>query len=119
MADVGQEEDIEAARKKAMDCGAVGFFLEDLKKEFIEELIYRESPGSRVGKGREGGPIRADKRCAEGGDSRVTAWGLCAHPRRSASRPLHSPLFRSSLASPHWRGSPVPPPPPLASLLAC
>lgn len=42
MADVGQEEDFEAARKKAMDCGAVGFFLEDLKKEFIEELIYRE-----------------------------------------------------------------------------
>ncbi|GMK57944.1 hypothetical protein CspeluHIS016_0407780 [Cutaneotrichosporon spelunceum] len=40
MADVGQEEDFEAARKKAMDCGAVGFFLEDLKKEFIEELIY-------------------------------------------------------------------------------
>lgn len=60
MADVGQEEvsllegggwrgkeladaqDFEAAKKKAMDCGAVGFFLEDLKKEFIEELIYRE-----------------------------------------------------------------------------
>ncbi|BEJ12970.1 hypothetical protein CspHIS471_0301440 [Cutaneotrichosporon sp. HIS471] len=40
MADVGQEEDFEAARKKAMDCGAVAFFLEDLKKEFIEELIY-------------------------------------------------------------------------------
>lgn len=43
MADVGQEEDFAAAEKKAMDCGAVGFFLEDLKKEFIEELIYRES----------------------------------------------------------------------------
>jgi argininosuccinate synthase len=57
MADVGQEEDFEAARKKAMDCGAVGFFLEDLKKEFIEELIYRELPGVESGSGR----VRADK----------------------------------------------------------
>ena len=59
MADVGQEEvgfsdrccfpcdqltskDFEAARTKAMKCGAVGFFLEDLKREFVEELIYRK-----------------------------------------------------------------------------
>lgn len=42
MADVGQEEDFEAARQKAMKCGAVDFFLEDLKREFVEELIYRE-----------------------------------------------------------------------------
>jgi len=40
MADVGQEEDFEAARKKALSVGAKKFFLEDLKKEFITELIY-------------------------------------------------------------------------------
>ncbi|KAL1406585.1 argininosuccinate synthetase [Vanrija albida] len=40
MADVGQEEDFEAARSKAMACGAVDFFLVDLKREFVEELIY-------------------------------------------------------------------------------
>ncbi|KAE8538285.1 argininosuccinate synthase [Cryptococcus gattii E566] len=40
MADVGQEEDFEAARAKAMKCGAVGFHLADLKREFVEELIY-------------------------------------------------------------------------------
>jgi len=40
MADVGQEEDFEAARSKALKCGASGFYLEDLKKEFVEELIY-------------------------------------------------------------------------------
>ncbi|RXK39043.1 argininosuccinate synthase [Tremella mesenterica] len=40
MADVGQEEDFEAARAKALKCGAVGFFLADLKREFVEELIY-------------------------------------------------------------------------------
>lgn len=35
-------KDFEAARTKAMKCGAVGFFLEDLKREFVEELIYRK-----------------------------------------------------------------------------
>jgi argininosuccinate synthase len=43
MADVGQEEDFEAAREKALKIGAKKFFLEDLKREFVEELIYRES----------------------------------------------------------------------------
>lgn len=65
MADVGQEEvscgahcanegtsadplcqDFEAARTKAMKCGASGFFLEDLKREFVEELIYRKLSAS-------------------------------------------------------------------------
>ncbi|KAF8554430.1 putative argininosuccinate synthase [Imleria badia] len=40
MADVGQEEDFEAARSKALTCGAKKFFLEDLKREFVTELIY-------------------------------------------------------------------------------
>ncbi|KAI9453598.1 putative argininosuccinate synthase [Russula earlei] len=40
LADVGQEEDFEAARQKALNVGAKKFFLEDLKREFITELIY-------------------------------------------------------------------------------
>ncbi|KAI4521826.1 argininosuccinate synthetase [Schizophyllum commune] len=40
MADVGQEEDFAAAEKKALKVGAKKFFLEDLKREFVEELIY-------------------------------------------------------------------------------
>ncbi|RXW21375.1 hypothetical protein EST38_g4470 [Candolleomyces aberdarensis] len=40
MADVGQEEDFEAARVKALKVGAKKFFLKDLKREFITELIY-------------------------------------------------------------------------------
>ncbi|KAL7425034.1 argininosuccinate synthetase [Cryptotrichosporon argae] len=40
MADVGQEEDYEAAKTKALNVGASGFFLEDLKAEFVTELIY-------------------------------------------------------------------------------
>ncbi|KAH7105934.1 argininosuccinate synthetase [Auriculariales sp. MPI-PUGE-AT-0066] len=40
MADVGQEEDFEAARVKALKVGAKKFFLEDQKREFVTELIY-------------------------------------------------------------------------------
>ncbi|KAJ7272611.1 argininosuccinate synthetase [Mycena haematopus] len=40
MADVGQEEDFAAAEKKALKVGAKKFFLQDLKREFITELIY-------------------------------------------------------------------------------
>ncbi|KAG1878719.1 argininosuccinate synthetase [Suillus tomentosus] len=40
MADVGQEEDFEAARTKALSVGAKKFFLEDLKREFVTQLIY-------------------------------------------------------------------------------
>ncbi|KAF6753072.1 argininosuccinate synthetase [Ephemerocybe angulata] len=40
MADVGQEEDFEAARVKALKVGAKKFFLKDLKREFVTELIY-------------------------------------------------------------------------------
>lgn len=40
MADVGQEEDFAAAEKKALHVGAKKFFLEDLKREFVTELIY-------------------------------------------------------------------------------
>ncbi|KAF7430719.1 argininosuccinate synthetase [Pleurotus ostreatus] len=40
MADVGQEEDFEAAEKKALKVGAKKFILEDLKREFVTELIY-------------------------------------------------------------------------------
>lgn len=40
MADVGQEEDFKAAEAKAMKVGAKGFYLSDLKREFVNELIY-------------------------------------------------------------------------------
>jgi len=40
LADVGQEENFEAARQKALNVGAKKFFLEDLKREFVTELIY-------------------------------------------------------------------------------
>jgi len=40
LADVGQEEDFDAAEKKALASGAAKFFKEDLRREFVTELIY-------------------------------------------------------------------------------
>ncbi|KAI9016294.1 argininosuccinate synthase [Phycomyces nitens] len=40
IADVGQEEDFETIRAKALAVGASKVFVEDLKKEFVEELIF-------------------------------------------------------------------------------
>ncbi|KAJ2782326.1 argininosuccinate synthetase [Coemansia javaensis] len=39
MADVGQEEDFEAARAKALKVGASKVFIEDLRRELVEELV--------------------------------------------------------------------------------
>jgi len=40
MADVGQEEDFEAAKEKAKKIGAVAVYVADLKKEFVEALCF-------------------------------------------------------------------------------
>ncbi|KAG9298782.1 hypothetical protein G9A89_012850 [Geosiphon pyriformis] len=40
MANVGQEEDFDAARAKALSIGAKAVFIEDLRKVFVEELIF-------------------------------------------------------------------------------
>jgi argininosuccinate synthase len=40
VADVGQEEDFEAARKKALKIGASKVYIEDLRKEFVEQLCF-------------------------------------------------------------------------------
>ena len=40
MADVGQEEDFEAAKSKALKIGASACYVEDLRREFIEDLCW-------------------------------------------------------------------------------
>jgi argininosuccinate synthase len=40
MANVGQEEDFEAARKKALQIGAKAVIIKDLRKEFVTDLIW-------------------------------------------------------------------------------
>ena len=52
IADVGQEEDFEAARKKAEDIGACAVYVEDLKKEFVEDYIYPAVKSQAIYEGR-------------------------------------------------------------------
>eukprot|EP00127_Corallochytrium_limacisporum_P004687 Clim_evm41s172 gene=Clim_evmTU41s172 len=40
MADVGQDEDFEAAREKALKIGASKVYIEDLKREFVTDFIF-------------------------------------------------------------------------------
>lgn len=40
IADVGQDDDFEAARKKAKDLGATRVYVEDLKREFVTDFIF-------------------------------------------------------------------------------
>lgn len=40
MADVGQKEDMEAAKAKALGIGASKIFIEDLRKEFITDYVF-------------------------------------------------------------------------------
>ncbi|KAH0603667.1 uncharacterized protein H6S33_007326 [Morchella sextelata] len=40
MADVGQEEDFEAAKEKALKIGASKVYVEDIRKEFVEEFCF-------------------------------------------------------------------------------
>lgn len=40
IADVGQDDDFEAARKKAISLGAAKVFVEDLKREFVTDFIF-------------------------------------------------------------------------------
>ncbi|KAL6096838.1 ass1 [Pungitius sinensis] len=40
LANIGQEEDFDAAHKKAVDLGAKKIFIEDLRSEFVEDFIW-------------------------------------------------------------------------------
>ncbi len=52
IADVGQEEDFEAARKKAEDLGACAVYVEDLKEEFVKDYIFPVIKSQAIYEGR-------------------------------------------------------------------
>ncbi|MEN8164957.1 MAG: argininosuccinate synthase [Acidobacteriota bacterium] len=52
VADVGQEEDFEAVRKKAFDTGACKVFVEDLKREFVTDYIFPAFKANAIYEGR-------------------------------------------------------------------
>ena len=52
IADVGQEEDFEAAREKAEKIGASKIYIEDLKEEFVKDYIFPAFKSQAVYEGR-------------------------------------------------------------------
>ncbi len=52
IADVGQNEDFEAAREKALKVGASKVYIEDLQREFVTDYIFTALKGSALYEGR-------------------------------------------------------------------
>ncbi|MGH1455737.1 MAG: argininosuccinate synthase [Alphaproteobacteria bacterium] len=52
IADVGQEEDFEAARDKALKVGAAKVYVEDLKEEFVRDYIFYAVKSQAIYEGR-------------------------------------------------------------------
>ncbi len=52
MADIGQKEDFEAAKEKALKLGASKVFIEDLKKEFVTDYIFPAYAANAIYEGR-------------------------------------------------------------------
>lgn len=52
IADVGQEEDFEAAREKAENLGASAVYIEDLKEEFVKDYIFPTIKSQAIYEGR-------------------------------------------------------------------
>lgn len=52
LADVGQKEDFEAAREKALKLGASKVYIEDLKREFVTDYIFPAFAANAIYEGR-------------------------------------------------------------------
>ena len=52
IADVGQDDDSEAAKKKALATGASKVYIEDLKEEFVTDYIFRALKANAIYEGR-------------------------------------------------------------------
>jgi argininosuccinate synthase len=52
IADVGQEDDFEAAKKKALELGAANVYIDELKKEFVTDFIFPAIKANAVYEGK-------------------------------------------------------------------
>ncbi len=48
IADVGQDEDLKAAKEKAIKCGATKVYVEDLRSEFVTDFIFQALKGNAM-----------------------------------------------------------------------
>ena len=52
IADVGQEDDFEAAKKKALELGAANVYIDELKNEFVTDFIFPAIKANAVYEGK-------------------------------------------------------------------
>ena len=52
MANIGQKEDFDAAREKALKIGASQVFIEDMRKEFVTDYIFPVYKANTIYEGR-------------------------------------------------------------------
>ncbi|HLC97108.1 MAG TPA: argininosuccinate synthase [Candidatus Nanoarchaeia archaeon] len=52
LADLGQKEDFDAAKKKALSLGASKVYIEDVKKEFVTDFIFPALKGNAIYEGK-------------------------------------------------------------------
>ncbi|TPX44977.1 argininosuccinate synthase [Synchytrium endobioticum] len=48
MADIGQEEDFEAAKQKALKIGATNVFIDDVRREFVQGVVFTAIQGNAL-----------------------------------------------------------------------
>ncbi len=52
IADLGQNEDLQAAKQKALSCGASKVYIEDIKEEFVTDFIFPAIKANAIYEGR-------------------------------------------------------------------
>ena len=52
IADVGQDDDFDKAKEKALAIGASKVYIEDLKKEFVEKYIFQAIKSNAIYEGK-------------------------------------------------------------------
>ena len=101
--DLGQQEDLEAARKKALATGASAAYIEDLREEFITDYIW---PTLRAGAVYEhkylaGHFFRAAGARQAAGGNRARKWARTRWP--TAARAKATIRCASSWQQRRWR----------------
>ncbi|NWQ62480.1 ASSY synthase, partial [Neopipo cinnamomea] len=112
LANIGQKEDFEAARKKALALGAKKVYIEDISREFVEEFIWPAVQANALYEDRYllgtalARPCIARKQVeiAQREGAHYVAHGATGKPCFNTSFSLLGFLCPISVPSPYWEG---------------
>ena len=82
VADVGQNDDFEAVREKALAIGASSVIIEDLKREFVTDYIFQAVKANALAAISSGVAVVVDLSCLSRSSARLT---LSSAPRMRCS----------------------------------